>query len=51
MEPLSFSINEIVASKIILFETMFGFLSPNNKRLPSVLLSNTERSNNGMSPG
>ena len=41
--------NEIVASRIILFETMFNLSSPNNKRLLSASLSKTEKSNSGMS--
>ena len=40
--------NEIVASRIILFETMFNLSSPNNKRLLSASLSKTEKSNSGL---
>ena len=48
MEPFSFLMNEIVASRIILFRAMLKFSSPNSKRLLSASLSNTEKSNSGM---
>ena len=49
MEPLRFSMNEIVASRIILLEKMFNLPSTNNKRLSSASLSKTEVSNRRMS--
>ena len=41
MSRLVFSMKEIVAPKIILFETSFNFSSPNNKRLLNAALSKT----------
>ena len=43
VEPLSFLMNEIVVSRIILFKTMFDFSLPNSKRLLSASLSKTEK--------
>ena len=48
MKLLCFSMNDIVASRIILSEIMFNLSSPKNKRLINALLSKTEKSNSGM---